>query len=92
MIKMKGFGCGFDVLFFGSDKFYGDEQCNLLVECLCFGKYQLCIYMDEDLLVELVILIKFQGIMQLILVCVVDGMLGVECYEIVVGECCWCVV
>lgn len=43
--------------------------------------------MDEGKLFELVDLIKLQGVIQLILVC----QLLVGNYEIVVGECCWCV-
>lgn len=97
--KKCGFGCGFDVLLglkgvvmqvqvvVVIELQFGEILCKLLVGQLQFGKYQLCCDMDEIKLGELVDLICLQGVIQLILVC----QFGVDSFEIVVGECCWCV-
>lgn len=89
MIKMKGLGRGLDALLSGSDKPQGDEQRNLPVEYLKPGKYQPRTQMDEAALAELAASIKAQGIMQPILVRVVDKTPGAERYEIVAGERRW---
>lgn len=89
MIKMKGLGRGLDALLAGSGDRPGDEQRQLPVDRLRPGKYQPRTHMDEVSLGELAASIKAQGIMQPILVRVVDPVPGAERYEIVAGERRW---
>lgn len=89
MIKMKGLGRGLDALLSGNDKKSADEQRQLPVERLKPGKYQPRTQMDADSLAELAASIRVQGIMQPILVRVVDPTPGAERYEIVAGERRW---
>lgn len=48
---------------------------------------QLCYDFDEDVLQELFDSIKIYGIIQLFIVCYLEF----KCYQIIFGECCWCV-
>lgn len=89
IIKMKGLGRGLDALLSGSDNKNQDEQRSLPVDRLRPGKYQPRTHMDEDSLAELAASIKAQGVMQPILVRVVDPMPGADRYEIVAGERRW---
>lgn len=89
MIKMKGLGRGLDALLSGSDNKRADEQRDLPIERLRPGKYQPRTRMDEASLAELAASIRAQGIMQPILVRVVDPTPGAERYEIVAGERRW---
>lgn len=89
MIKMKGLGRGLDALLAGSGDQPKDEQRQLPVDRLRPGKYQPRTRMDEASLAELAASIKAQGIMQPILVRVVDPVPGAERYEIVAGERRW---
>jgi len=89
MIKMKGLGRGLDALLSGSDNKRADEQRDLPIERLRPGKYQPRTRMDEASLAELAASIRAQGVMQPILVRVVDPTPGAERYEIVAGERRW---
>lgn len=87
--KMKGLGRGLDALLAGNDLAEKDEQRSLPVERLKPGKYQPRTHMDQESLAELAASIKAQGIMQPILVRIVDPTPGAERYEIVAGERRW---
>ncbi|MBL8449069.1 MAG: ParB/RepB/Spo0J family partition protein [Dechloromonas sp.] len=89
MIKMKGLGRGLDALLSGKEEQHADEQRLLPVDRLRPGKYQPRTRMDETSLAELAASIKAQGVMQPILVRVVDATPGAERYEIVAGERRW---
>jgi len=89
MIKMKGLGRGLDALLAGSDAKPEDELRSLPVDRLKPGKYQPRTRMDPESLAELAASIKVQGVMQPILVRVVDKTPGAERYEIVAGERRW---
>lgn len=87
--KMKGLGRGLDALLAGNDLAEKDEQRSLPVERLKPGKYQPRTHMDQESLAELAASIKAQGVMQPILVRIVDPTPGAERYEIVAGERRW---
>ena len=89
MIKMKGLGRGLDALLSGTAEKRADEQRILPVERLRPGKYQPRTHMDETSLAELAASVKAQGVMQPILVRVVEPTPGAERYEIVAGERRW---
>ncbi|MCK6412851.1 MAG: ParB/RepB/Spo0J family partition protein [Azonexus sp.] len=89
MIKMKGLGRGLDALLAGGARVDIEEQRKLPVERMRPGKYQPRTRMDEASLAELAASIKAQGIVQPILVRVVESAPGAEHYEIVAGERRW---
>jgi ParB family chromosome partitioning protein len=85
---MKGLGRGLDGLL-GVAEQRPDAQRELPTERLSPGKYQPRSRMDETSLAELAASIKAEGIMQPILVRVIDPTPGDERYEIVAGERRW---
>lgn len=87
--KFKGLGRGLDSLLAPQQGDAGDEQRTLPLDWLRPGKYQPRTHMDEVSLSELAASIQAQGIMQPILVRVIDGTPGAERYEIVAGERRW---
>ena len=87
--KFKGLGRGLDSLLAPEGPKDKDLQKTLPVEWLQPGKYQPRTHMDEESLAELAASIKAQGVMQPILVRVIDPTPGAERYEIVAGERRW---
>lgn len=88
-MKLKGLGRGLDALLSGDNEKKRDEQRSLPIERLRPGKYQPRTHMDQASLAELAASIREQGIMQPILVRVVEPTPGAERYEIVAGERRW---
>ncbi len=89
MTKFKGLGRGLDSLLAPEKDNQRDQPRNLPVDWLKPGKYQPRTRMDEASLGDLAASIKAQGIMQPILVRVIDATPGAERYEIVAGERRW---
>jgi len=87
--KMKGLGRGLDALLSGGGEDRKDEQRSLPIDRLKPGKYQPRTRMDEDSLADLSLSIKAQGVIQPILVRVIDPTPGSERYEIIAGERRW---
>ncbi|OQA33161.1 MAG: putative chromosome-partitioning protein ParB [Betaproteobacteria bacterium ADurb.Bin341] len=87
--KMKGLGRGLDALLSGDGESRKDEQRSLPIDRLKPGKYQPRTRMDEDSLADLSLSIKAQGVIQPILVRVIDPTPGAERYEIIAGERRW---
>lgn len=87
--KMKGLGRGLDALLSGDGEDRKDEQRSLPIDRLKPGKYQPRTRMDEDSLADLSLSIKAQGVIQPILVRVIDPTPGSERYEIIAGERRW---
>lgn len=87
--KFKGLGRGLDSLLAPQQGDATDEQRTLPLDWLRPGKYQPRTHMDEVSLSELAASIQAQGIMQPILVRVIDATPGAERYEIVAGERRW---
>lgn len=87
--KFKGLGRGLDSLLAPQQGDAADEQRTLPLDWLRPGKYQPRTHMDEVSLSELAASIQAQGIMQPILVRVIDATPGAERYEIVAGERRW---
>lgn len=87
MAKLKGLGRGLDALLAGDMGSVGEADSLLMlkVEQLQAGKYQPRSYMDDAALQTLAASIKAQGIMQPILVRVIEN----EQYEIIAGERRW---
>jgi ParB family chromosome partitioning protein len=89
MKPKKGLGRGLDALLSGATGQHPDAQRELPTERLSPGKYQPRSRMDEASLAELAASIAAQGIVQPILVRVIDATPGDERYEIVAGERRW---
>lgn len=87
MVKLKGLGRGLDALLVNDEQAsnQSDSLGTLAVEKLQPGKYQPRTHMDQASLESLADSIRAQGIMQPIVVRLVDG----DMYEIVAGERRW---
>lgn len=87
MVKLKGLGRGLDALFVNDEQAsnQSDSLGTLAIEKLQPGKYQPRTHMDPVSLESLADSIRAQGIMQPIVVRLVDG----DMYEIVAGERRW---